>query len=336
MRYLLELLGYGAVLLVELLVRCLSPRAADALAEGAGALWYRVDGRRRARAAASIAVADRGGLPVNDPIALSRRAFGSLMRVPIEVMRFRRYFRSSRGLLRRCRFVGDFHLLQEDLAQNTGGLFVSGHLGNWEVAGWAIRFLDVPCSVVARPIENRFVDRRATGSRSGTGGVIPKRGAVRAMLRHLRGGGWVGVMADQNASEHGMFVPFFGLEASTFPAPAVIALRAGVPMYSAACLRGPDPMTFTMHLERLPRPPEDLDEDAAVAFLVRVYMESLERFVRLAPEQYNWVHRRWKSRPPGEAPGRALPFYAKPLHPGWRPPRGGGSDGLPLPARPES
>ncbi len=323
MRVTLELLAYSAVLLVELLVRCLPPRGAEMLADGAGALWYRLDGRRRQRAAEGIRVAMGGGLQVEDPVALARAAFGSLIRVPIEVIRFRRYFRSSRELLRRCSFVGDFRRLHADLAENTGGLFVSGHLGNWEVAGWAIRFLDVPCSVVARPIENRFIDRRATGTREGTGGVIRKKGAVRTMLTKLKSGGWVGVMADQNASEHGMFVPFFGLDASTFPAPAVLALRAGVPMYSAACLRGRDPMTFTIHLERLPRPPEGLDEDQAVRFVVEAYMRSLEGFVRVAPEQYNWIHRRWKSRPPAEVPGPHLPAYARPLHAHWRPPRGG-------------
>lgn len=320
---LIELLGYGAILLVELLIRCLPPRGAEMLADGAAALWYRLDGRRRMRAAEGIKVAMRGGLRVEDPTALSRRAFGSLIRVPIEVIRFRRYFRSSRELVARCSFVGDYRQLQDDLAKNTGGLFVSGHLGNWEVAGWAIRFLDVPCSVVARPIENRFIDRRITGTREGTGGVIRKKGAVRSMMTKLKSGGWVGVMADQNASEHGMFVPFFGLPASTFPAPAVLALRAGVPMYSAACLRGTDPMTFTVHLERLPQPPPELDEDQSVRFLVEAYIRSLEGFVRIAPEQYNWIHRRWKSRPPDEEPGPHLPAYARRLHAHWRPPRGG-------------
>lgn len=317
MKLLLELVQYAAVLLVELLVRCLPPRAADNLAQGVGWLWFTLDRRRRERALESIGVARRGGLEVEDDRELALAACRSLFRVPLEMLLFRRYIRSSRQMIARCSFHGDWGRLQEDLASGTGGLFVSGHLGNWEAAAWGLKFLNVPCRVVVRPIENRFLDARATGSRGGSegeGGIIAKRGAVRTMLRTLKKGGWVAVMADQNAGRRGTFVPFFGLEASTYAAPAVLAVRADVPMYVAATLRRADrPLSFDMHIQRLDRPAVGVEgEIEVVRSLLAAFLRRLEVYVRLAPEQYNWIHRRWKSRPPEEQEGVVLPAYAEP------------------------
>lgn len=314
MHLLLEIVQYAAVLLVELLIRCLPPVAATRLAEGVGWLWFTVDRRRRDRALASIAVAQRGGLPVASDRALALAACRSLVRVPLEMILFRRYIRSERQMLDRCTFHGDWWKLHADLAAGTGGMFVSGHLGNWEVAAWGMQFLDVPCRVVVRPIENRFLNARATGTRGGEGGIIAKRGAVRQMLRTLKEGGWVAIMADQNAGRHGAFVPFFGLEASTYPAPAVMAVRADVPTYVGAILRRPGrPVSFALHVKRLERSATSPGGEVEASHgLLAAFMHQLEEYVRLAPDQYNWIHRRWKTRPPGESSDARLPAYAEP------------------------
>lgn len=312
MRRLRHLLEYAGVLLVEWLIRCLSPRAGMVLADGAGWLWFALDRRRRERALESIAVAVRGGLVVDDPVRLARASCQSLLRVPIEVVLFGRLFRSARDVMARCRFYGDWERLRGDLESGRGGLLVSGHTGNWEVVAWALRFLRVPCRAVVRPIENPYIDRMATGSRSDDGGVIRKEGAVGEILRTLKAGGWVAMMADQNAGRRGTFVPFFGLPASTYATPAVVAVRAGVPMYTGACLRRGDlPMGFDMHVRKLPEPEAHVPEPEAARALLEALMQALETFVIRSPEQYNWIHRRWKSRPPGEAAGPHLPHYAE-------------------------
>jgi len=312
-RLALELVQYAAVLLVELLIRSLPPRTAQGFADGVGWLWYRLDRRRRDRALESIGVARRGGLPVEDDEALALAACQSLMRVPLEMLLFRRYIRSSREAVARCSFHGDWELLLADLKSGRGGLFVSGHLGNWEAAAWALRYLQVPFRVVVRPIENRFLNARATGTRGGEAGILVKRGAVRGMYRTLASGGWIAIMADQNAGRRGTFVPFFGLEASTYATPTVLATRADVPLYAAALLRRPGrSVRFALHLTRIERPPAGAGGDTALArrWLDR-FVRQLEAYIRLAPEQYNWVHRRWKSRPENEAPDVMLPAYAE-------------------------
>ena len=314
MRLPLELLQYAAVLLVELLIRCLPPRAVAGLAEGAGWLWFTLDRRRRERALESIRVARRGGLRVADERALALAACRSLLQVPIETFLFRRYIRSARQMLDRCTFHGDWWQLHADLRRDTGGLFVGGHLGSWEAVAWGLQFLQVPCHVVVRPIENRFLNARIAGSRGGEGALIAKRGAVRTMLRTLKQGGWIAILADQNAGRRGTFVPFFGLEASTHAAPAVLAVRADVPLYTGAILRRPGrPVSFALHLKRLERPATHPGGEAEAAErLLSSFLGQLEDHVRRAPEQYNWVHRRWKTRPPDEPEGTPLPAYAEP------------------------
>jgi KDO2-lipid IV(A) lauroyltransferase len=308
----IDLAGYLALLGIELLVRSLPPRAAFALADLAGRAWYRLDGRRRQRARQNLAVAARGGLAVPDPEALVRRAFRELMRVPVEALAFPRWFPSSRAALRRCRLYGDWARLGEDLAGGRGGLFVSGHLGSWELAAWVLRFLQVPSAVVARPIGNAFVQRRALRARGGSERVLAKRGAARQARRLLASGGWVGILADQNAGARGVFVPFFGLPASTYALPAVLAWRLGVPVYACACLRRPGPSVgYELHLSRLPAPPADLPEADAVRCLIASFLARLEGWIHRAPAQYNWVHRRWRSRPASEGPESGRPSYGR-------------------------
>ena len=314
MKVVLQLLEYAAFLLVELLIRCLPAQAMVQISEGLGALWFRIDRRRRHRAGESVAVAVRGGLTVEDPAHLVRRTFPNLIRVPLEGVHFGRFFRTDLAMLRRCRFFGDWQAFRRDLHAGRGGVFTSGHHGNWEVLGFGLRYLKVPARVVVRPIENPWIDARATGTRSSDPdrAVIAKRGAVREMLRTLKQRRWVGVMADQNAGPRGTWVDFFGLPASSYAAPAVLAVRMHVPMYAAACIRLPGaPMRFEMHLLRLPDPPPELEEKEAALFLLRAFVERLEGWVQRAPEQYNWIHRRWKSRPPGEVPGPEHPAYAE-------------------------
>jgi KDO2-lipid IV(A) lauroyltransferase len=201
-----------------------------------------------------------------------------------------------------------------------GGLLVGGHSGNWELGPRCLRLCGVNARAVMRPVDNRLIDRHAIAARGGPETVIPKRGAVRAVMGTLRDGGWVALLADQNAGRGGVFAPFFGLPASTHPLPAVLALRLRLPLYAAACLRRPGATyAFDIHIRRIDTgPPDDEVTDERVDAVVARMTAAIEGFVREAPAQYNWVHRRWKSRPPGEPAGPHQPAYAVPYGaPGW-------------------
>lgn len=312
MRAVLDHAGYLGLLTMELVTRSIPPRGLVALADLLGRLWYALDGRRRSRARESLRIASLGGLRIADREALVRQTFQALMMIPIEVLVFPRYARTTRDVLRRVTFYGDIAGFRDDVRAGRGGVAIAGHLGSWELAAWVLRFIGVPARVVVRPIENPHINRRTMEARGGGGRVIEKRGAVREVIRALRGGDWVAILTDQNAGRGGPFVPFFGTVASTYATAAVAAVRTGAPVWAAACLRRRrPPLHYEMHVRRLPPPPADLDERAAVAFTLAAFKQALEGWIRQAPEQYNWVHRRWKTRPRDEVPGTDTPRYRR-------------------------
>ncbi len=301
---------YGAVRLAELFVRSLPPAGLARLADAAGRLWYALDGRRRERASENLRVAF-GSLPASDRILLAQRAFGQLLRVPLEVLAAPRFVPDLKRLKIRVRALGDYDLFCADVAAGRGGLVVAGHLGSWEIAARSLLLAGVPARAVMRPLDNPLLNRRIVGARGGDRRVIGKQGAARAVLATLREQRWAALLADQNAGRHGVFVPFFGLAASTHALPAVLALRLGLPLYATACLRAErGPWTFDLHFRRLlpPGPPRQTSPSAET--LLTRMSEAIEAWVRLDPAQYNWIHRRWKSRPPGEVPGPGIPAYA--------------------------
>jgi len=158
--------------------------------------------------------------------------------------------------------------------------------------------LAVPFAVIARPLDNPVLDRRLVQLRRGTGNaVIPKRRAVRETLRALARGAGVAILIDQDAGVDGVFVPFFGRLASTTPTLALLALRTGAPILPVFARIDADG-TIVVHIEPViePRPTEDRDDD--VRRLTSACTEIVEHWVRRSPEQWLWMHRRWKTRPP--------------------------------------
>lgn len=186
------------------------------------------------------------------------------------------------------------------LAEGRGVLLASGHLGSWELFGELLSLRGVPLSAVVRPLKGAF-NARIVENRVRAGiELIPPRGALAGTLRALKRGRVVFVVIDQSISaEHGVFVPFFGRPASTAPAVSVAAVRSGAPVFFGWGRReggrlvfevdGPLPVARTGELRA--------DLTAHTALLTA----RLEAAVRGHPEQWLWLHRRWKVRPPGEA-----------------------------------
>jgi len=162
----------------------------------------------------------------------------------------------------------------------------------------------VPFAVIARPLDNPALDRRLIALRGGTGNaVIPKRRAVRETMKALARGSGVAILIDQDSREDGVFVPFFGRLASTTPTLALLALRTEAPIIPVFARVNADG-TIAISIE--PAVPVDAgpDRDADVARITAACTAVVERWVRKDPEQWLWMHRRWKTRPPGETPDR--------------------------------
>ncbi len=190
--------------------------------------------------------------------------------------------------------------LRAVMAAHGRALVLTGHLGNWEVLTAASRLAGYPLSVVVRPLDSVGLNRLAEEVRRKAGvELIDKRRAVRPVLAALAEGRMVGILLDQNTTrDEGVFVPFFGRPASTSRAMAVLALRTRVPVVPIFARRDPD----GRHRVTIGRPlplPDDRTEQDVVELTARC-TAAIEAAIRAAPEQWLWIHHRWRTRPPGE------------------------------------
>jgi KDO2-lipid IV(A) lauroyltransferase len=180
-----------------------------------------------------------------------------------------------------------------------GLILVTGHLGNWEMAGGAAAARGAPLAAVSVRQANRLFDDALVASRASLGVSTIRRGnARREVLEALRAGRVVGLVADQDARERGVFVDFLGTPASTARGPALFALRSGAPLFLGLCVAVPGhPGRYRCEVEevRFERS-GDLDED--VRRLTAAHAAALAERVRREPEQYFWQHRRWRTPPP--------------------------------------
>ena len=184
-------------------------------------------------------------------------------------------------------------------------MFVSAHFGDWEAGALLLGHLGYELSVVARPLDNPLLDRMLDRLRRRTGnGVFPKRRAVREILKAMGRGGGVAILIDQDARGDGLFVPFFGRPASTTPTAALVALRTGAALIPMAARVEPDGTIAVCAEAAIALEPTD-DRDGDVRRLTAACTAIVEGWVRRDPEQWLWMHRRWKTTPPDADAGAA-------------------------------
>jgi KDO2-lipid IV(A) lauroyltransferase len=280
-------------------LRRLSFERAGAIGERIGMLGYKPLGIRRAVVERQVAAAFPG-LTAPEVERIARASYGSLGRTTIETALLPTYSREE--VLSLVEEVTGWELVDRALAQGRGFMIVTGHLGNWELGGSYVAARGVPLEAVARRMENPLFDQYLTETRRRIGmTVIHDADAVRRVPRALREQHAVAFLIDQGAvGLASTWVPFFGRYAKTPRGPAVFALRLRAPLLFACALRQPNGR-FVIHFEEVPvEHTGTLDAD--VDRIVASYTSTLERWVRRAPEQYFWHHRRWKHQRPGTPP----------------------------------
>ncbi len=235
-------------------------------------------------------------LPDAEIANLAAAHYGHLWRLFGEFLRFRWLSREQKLALVRVENVEAFVAAR---AVGKGTLIVTGHFGNWEVATIAgiANFPEMRgrFHFVRRAIKPQWLDRMVTRRFNEAGfGVFPKRGSLDAMLDKLEQGDAIVFPFDQHARPpDGIEVDFFGQPAWTFKSLAIIALATGAPVLAATAWREPD----GQHVLRFGEPMSPLESDdtnEAIRLNTRAYNAILERLVVRHPEQWYWVHRRWK------------------------------------------
>lgn len=194
-------------------------------------------------------------------------------------------------------------------AAGRGVVYVTGHFGNWEFYGVAFGWLGEPVGVVARPLDNPALEARLTAFRTRSGNtVISKRRALQDILRLLRQGAGVAILVDQNVQEQdGIFVEFFGRPAATTTVAAALAVKTGCALLPVHCEVRADGRYKFVYGRPLEWTTTGNRQDD-IARLTQALTTVIEGWVRERPEQWLWMHRRWKTqpRPAAEAPAAAM------------------------------
>jgi len=188
--------------------------------------------------------------------------------------------------------------------RNRPVILVTGHFGNWEVAGYVAAAVGLPTATVARHIDNPFVHEHILGVRQRHGQrIIDKKGAAGPAAEVMEANGGLTLAGDQDGGRRGVFVDFFGRPASTYKSIALLAMAYEAPICVIYSLRKGEEYRFDMGCCRIIRPEEWAGRADAMRWITREYTQAIEQVARREPEQYFWVHRRWKNRPPGEERG---------------------------------
>jgi len=287
---------------VSAVVRRLPRRIVLATGRRLGGLWAALDPRHLAIAADTL----RQAFPEWDDASVqttARCVYEHYATVLLDILWMEG--RPVAELLALADVEGLEHL-KGALAQGIGVVSPLAHLGNWEFQGVTTAPLIGPSAVVARPLDNPALDRRLVSFRASTGNiVIYKQKALPEVLKNLREGRVVGIVVDQNVqAKDGIFVRFFGRPASATTVAAALALKTGCPIVPARCVLRSDGryrMVYGPPLEWASsgRHAEDL------ARITQDIASVIEGWVRETPEQWLWLHRRWKTTPSRETPDPA-------------------------------
>jgi KDO2-lipid IV(A) lauroyltransferase len=234
------------------------------------------------------------GYPEGEREAIIDGVFASIARLLVTFARFPGLNRENIGSW--IRYEGLEHF-EEARRRGHGVLFATAHFGNWELSAFAHGLLTEPMNVVVRPLDNPAADALVEARRQLSGNkLIQKRDAARGILRALAANEGVGILMDQNTSlAEGAFVDFFGVPACANVAFAKIAARSGAAVIPGFAVWEAAESRYVLRFS----PPLEITGDARED--TQRLHAVLEAVIRRNPEQWLWIHRRWKTRPPGEA-----------------------------------
>jgi len=232
-------------------------------------------------------------MPEEDAGRIIDGVFRSIARLLAAFAKFPAIGRGNAAQWVRCEGAEHF---EQALRAGRGVLFATAHLGNWELSAFAHALFTGPMNVVVRPLDNPLIDRMVERRRGLSGNrLISKRDIARPILKALAANEAVGILIDQNSSpDSGVFVDFFGMPACSGTGFAKLAARSGAAVIPGFALWSEEERRYVLRFY----PPVPMTGDAArdTAALQR----KLEEIVRAHPDQWLWIHRRWKTRPPGK------------------------------------
>lgn len=291
--------------LIVCVLQSLSLRQGASVAEGLALVIHRCLPRRMTRyhiACTNLKTAFGDTYSDRERDELIYRMWVHLFRMVVEIAQLpRKLYRSN--VRDRVHFRNRSAVVQA-LCSGRSVILLSGHVGNWEMAVSVFGLFGFPMGVVARELDNPYLNEWFRAFRQSTGHImLAKKGGYDGMLEMLEQRGHLALLGDQDAGSRGIFVDFFGQPASTFRSIALLAAQYRALICVGYAHRLPDDfasqtgVNYEIGCEAVIDPLALGEVDDEIREITQQYTAALERVVRRAPEQYFWVHRRWKSQP---------------------------------------
>ena len=238
--------------------------------------------------------------PRSERDLILRRVFRNLGWQLVEFCRMPRYTRRNTQDWIRVEGLENFMAAQ---SRGKGVLVLTGHLGAWELSSFYHSLMGHPMGMVIRRLDNRLLDEYVNGVRCLHGNrVLHKGDFARGLLTAMRAGETVGILMDTNMTPpQGVFVRFFGVEACTASGLARVALKTGAAVVPGFLLWEPQEHRYVLHFDRELTFQRTEDHENDVLAATQHCNDVLESWIRRYPDQWLWIHRRWKTRPAGQS-----------------------------------
>jgi KDO2-lipid IV(A) lauroyltransferase len=291
-----DYLTYLAVRFVVCLLQALSLRAATRFADMLAWLAYRLNRRHRLVADENLrhAFPDLDDHQRDQRVRAVYRHFCGLI---LDIVQLPRAM-NVRTWRRHLQLVGG-QAVVDGLLSDRPLLLVTAHFGNWEMGGYALGLLGFRTFAIARKLDNPYLDvffrsrfRERTHQQ-----ILDKNDDYERIQRVLAEGDALGTLADQDAGAKGQFVEFFGRPASTHKAVALLAIEYGATLVVIGTPKVREPLQYQCEVVDSFHPEEYASRSDAVRAITERFTASLEKVIRRHPEQYFWLHRRWKHQP---------------------------------------
>jgi Kdo2-lipid IVA lauroyltransferase/acyltransferase len=295
---LLKLIEFSAVYTLLSVVKIIPMTCIRVISCMLGALFFSLSAKRRNIAIGNITAAFGDCKAAPEIREIARDSFRSFFLTFLEIIKFQHLFDSEDAADRIRNSAGSLeYLFQKAKAihdESKGCIFVTPHIGNWEVLPHVSRLVGIPLVVVARPLDNEYLNDLLLEKRAASGQIImPKRNSFFALQETLKKGKSIGLLPDQSTMK-GIFIDFFGRKATTTPVPALLAISHRRPIVVVACCRKHGGQFDGFVCD--PIWPEDYESEKAEIFrLTQEMNRNMELIIRKYPGQYLWMHNRWKT-----------------------------------------
>lgn len=295
-----ERLEYAVVWPAIKLMGLLPRPVARAIGIAIGLIVFRLHRRLREVGMRNLAIAFPG-MPTDERRRILRGEYVSLGRQLAEVCLFPRYTREN---VAQVVVYDGLENYQNAFTRGKGVLFLTGHLGAWELSAFAHSLHGHPLSIVMRPLDNPYVDALVQSYRTMHGNkTVSKDDFIRGLLAAMRAGEAVGILMDTNMTPpQGVFVNFFGRPAYTASGLARIALRTEAAVVPGFTTWDSQLRKYVLRFDPALELVRTGDDQVDIVANTALFTSVIENYVRHYPDQWLWLHRRWKTRPEGDPP----------------------------------